>query len=160
MRSGRARLPRGSRTRPRRASGAWRRPRRPPGDRDRRPRAPPAGRSGAGRGPRARERRARSAAGRRCRRGSLLLELEHLALDLDLVADLGACLAQRLLELLVRGGPAGDAEAAVGAQDAEAAPRVGLGPVRQVIGKPLLVVLARLLGGAEREEGPAEALDT
>src|SRR5215208_1892131 len=144
MRSGRARPPPGPRRPPRRASAAWPRQRRSAGVRDRRPRARSTGRSAAARGPRGPARGAHSVAGRRCRRGFLLLELEHLALDLDLVADLRARLAERLLQLLLRGGPAGDSEAAVGAQDAEAAPRVGLGPVRQVIGKPLLLVLRRL----------------
>ena len=116
-------------------------------------RARAAGRSAAARARPARAPRDRPAAGRSCRRGSRSsLELEHLALDLDLVAELRADLAQRSLELLLRAGRAVHAEAAVGAQDAEAAALVGLGPVDEEVRQPALVELRRLGRRAELEQ--------
>src|SRR3954447_15449999 len=79
----------------------------------RRRRVPAGGRSAAAPALPGRARRGRPEAGRRCRRGSRWsLELEYLALDLDLVAGLRADVAQRSLQLLLRAGRAVDAEAA------------------------------------------------
>src|SRR5205085_2199826 len=101
------------------------------------------GRSAAPRARRGRARRDRPAAGRTSRRGSRLLELEHLAFDLDLVAQLRADFAQSPLELLLRTGRAMDAEATIGAQDAEAPALVGLRPVDEEARQPALVELRR-----------------
>src|SRR5215210_9066679 len=130
MRAGRA-PPRQARPRKRsaRVVTASRRPRRRPDGPDRPRRARRAGRSATARARHARARHAHSAAGRTCRRGCPLLELEHLALEVDLVAALRAGLSQRLLELVLGGGTPADAETAVGAKDAEPTPLVGLRPV-------------------------------
>src|SRR4029450_7807754 len=85
-------------------------------------------------------------------------KLEHLALELHLVAALRAGLAQRLLELLLGAGAAGYAKAAVRAQDAEAAPRVGLRPVDQEPRQAFVVGGRRLGRRAELEERPADPL--
>src|SRR3954451_19413496 len=150
MRARRARPRRRSRTRGVRAAAARRRARRPRGG----PARPRPARGGARlatpRAPRARSRRDRPAAGRRCRRGCRWsLELEHLALHLDLVAELRADLAQGPLELLLRAGRAVHAEAAVGAQDAEPPALVGLRPIDEEARQAALVELRRLGRRAE-----------
>src|SRR5262249_8403959 len=70
----------------------------------------------------------------RCRRGSLSIELQDLAFDLDLVAGLRAGCPERGLQLLAVRSTAGDAEAAVGAEDPEWA-RAGRRPVDEELGK-------------------------
>src|ERR671925_639906 len=87
-------------------------------------------------------------------------KLEDLAFELDLVPRLRAGVSQRLLELLLRGRSARDAEAAVGAQDAEAPPRIRPRPVDEEARQAFVVDRRRLGRRGELEERAAEAFDS
>ena len=79
--------------------------------------------------------------------------------SLDLVAGPRAGLAQGRVQLLLARRAADDAEAAVGAEDAERAPRIGLGPVDEELGEAVRPFLGGRRRRAELEQAAPEALD-
>src|SRR5947207_4547440 len=86
-------------------------------------------------------------------------ELERLAGDLDLVSRPCAGLTESSVQLVLAGRAAYDAEAAVGAKDAERSAWIRLRAVDEKLGEAFGSLLRRRRGRAELEQAAPEALD-